>query len=147
METERTDQAQTRLLPSGAPSLGRPSELQVGEAQRLARLSGAIPGSRPRDEHLPHPDGSSSPHWAPALATCALPPQGSELLRDPSLGAQVQVHLVKLLILAEPEVGTSLGSCPMPSQRQGQRPSAPSSSPAVLVGSVALGAVSRQAGL
>lgn len=32
-------------------------------------------------------------------------PQGSELLRDPSLGAQFRVHLVKMIILTQPEVG------------------------------------------
>lgn len=46
------------------------------------------------------------------LPACVLLPQGSDLLRDPSLGVQVQVYLVKLLILTEPEVGSKLGSRP-----------------------------------
>lgn len=42
---------------------------------------------------------SPMPPFPPAL------PQGSELLRDPSLGAQLRVHLVKMIILTQPEVG------------------------------------------
>lgn len=55
---------------------------------------------------LPCPSpGPTHPHVSllpPAL------PQGSELLRDPSLGAQFRVHLVKMVILTQPEVGTEL---------------------------------------
>lgn len=37
-------------------------------------------------------------------------PQGSELLRDPSLGAQFRVHLVKMVLLTRPEVGAKRGA-------------------------------------
>ncbi|XP_010830875.1 PREDICTED: A disintegrin and metalloproteinase with thrombospondin motifs 13-like, partial [Bison bison bison] len=40
------------------------------------------------------------PHVSPLLPAL---PQGSELLRDPSLGAQFRVHLVKMVILTQPE--------------------------------------------
>lgn len=43
-----------------------------------------------------------------SLLSC--PPQGSELLRDPSLGAQFRVHLVKMVILTQAEVGAELGA-------------------------------------
>lgn len=73
-----------------------------------------------------HADGASSPgppvagpgsqklleagHTHPyvSLLPLALLPQGSELLRDPSLGAQFRVHLVKMVILTRPEVGAEL---------------------------------------
>lgn len=45
------------------------------------------------------------PHVSPVLPA---PPQGSELLRDPSLGAQFRVHLVKMVILTRSEVGAEL---------------------------------------
>ena len=47
------------------------------------------------------------PHVSPLLPTL---PQGSELLRDPSLGAQFRVHLVKMVILTQLEVGAELGA-------------------------------------
>lgn len=34
--------------------------------------------------------------------------QASELLRDTSLGGNMRVHLVRMIILSEPEVGTFL---------------------------------------
>ena len=47
------------------------------------------------------------PHTSPLLPAL---PQGSELLRDPSLGAQFRVHLVKMVILTQPEVGAEPGA-------------------------------------
>lgn len=45
------------------------------------------------------------PHVSPLLPALL---QGSELLRDPSLGAQFRVHLVKMVILTRLEVGAEL---------------------------------------
>ena len=58
---------------------------------------------RPR----PGPPEVSSAHTHVSPLPPALP-QGSELLRDPSLGVQFRVHLVKMVILTQPEVGAEL---------------------------------------
>ena len=61
----------------------------------------------------PHPRpwipevGRARPHVSPLLPAL---PQGSELLRDPSLGAQFRVHLVKMVILTQLEVGAEPGA-------------------------------------
>lgn len=39
-----------------------------------------------------------------------LPMQASELLRDMTLGANMRVHLVRMIILSEPEVSYSLSN-------------------------------------
>ena len=68
---------------------------------------------------MEHPFQAPHPHtWIPAVShsrphvSPLLPalPQGSELLRDPSLGAQFRVHLVKMVILTQPEVGAEPGA-------------------------------------
>lgn len=50
--------------------------------------------------------------WLPAWEAWTPTPlslrQGSELLRDPSLGVEFRLHLVRMVILTEPEVGTEL---------------------------------------
>lgn len=71
----------------------------------------------------PHAEGASSPGPLPGdpesqlLPPPTRPPppalpQGSELLRDPSLGAQFRVHLVKMVILTQPQVGAQLEPSP-----------------------------------
>lgn len=69
-------------------------------------------GAPSQDAPLPQPRsqqrlGAGPTHPHVSLLPPALP-QGSELLRDPSLGAQFRVHLVKMVILTQPEVGTEL---------------------------------------
>lgn len=74
----------------------------------------------PSSHHAEHTLQALSP-VAPEVSSCwgratpthmsPLPPalpQGAELLRDPSLGAQFRVHLVKMVILTKPEVGAKL---------------------------------------
>lgn len=85
-----------------------------------AHLCGWPPA--PRQAFPPTANGAVSPGPAPARPRPSqappthqspLPPafpQGSELLRDPSLGTQFRVHLVKVVTLTQPEVGTKLGA-------------------------------------
>lgn len=40
----------------------------------------------------------------PVLVCPVMFPQASELLRDMTLGANMRVHLVRMIILSEPEV-------------------------------------------
>lgn len=70
---------------------------------KMHPLQALSPGG-PGYQQLP---GASYAHPHVSPLSPALP-QGSELLRDPSLGAQFRVHLVKMVVLTQPKVGAKL---------------------------------------